>query len=77
MVRVHPETGRRTLFVNSIFTQRIVGLSDDESDALLERLFAGGNPRRAALHPIARPRRLNVLSERRGPAMRRRRHHCW
>lgn len=40
VVRVHPETGRRTLFVNAIFTQRVVGLPQDESDALLERLFA-------------------------------------
>lgn len=40
VVRVHPETGRRTLFVNAIFTQEIVGLDHDESEVLLERLFA-------------------------------------
>jgi taurine dioxygenase len=39
VVRVHPETGRRSLFVNPIFTQHVVGLDPDESDALLERLY--------------------------------------
>ena len=39
MVRTHPETGRRTLFVNSAFTQHIVGLDPDESAELLEYLY--------------------------------------
>jgi taurine dioxygenase len=38
VVRIHPETGRRTLFVNVFFTQHIVGLSAQESDTLLQRL---------------------------------------
>jgi taurine dioxygenase len=40
VVRVHPETGLRGLFVNETFTQRIVGLSPAESDAVLRLLYA-------------------------------------
>ncbi len=38
VVRVHPDTGRRSLFVNRIFTARINELSDRENEALLPML---------------------------------------
>lgn len=38
VVRVHPETGRKGLFVSEAFTSRIVELEPDESTALLQML---------------------------------------
>ena len=40
IVRTHPETGRKTLFVNRLMSLRIEGLEAAESDDLLETMFA-------------------------------------
>ncbi|KAI7773209.1 TfdA family Taurine catabolism dioxygenase TauD [Diaporthe eres] len=39
IVRVHPVTKQKVLFVNPGFTRRIVGLKDEESDAILQLLY--------------------------------------
>ncbi|MCG8467796.1 MAG: TauD/TfdA family dioxygenase [Gemmatimonadetes bacterium] len=40
VIRTHPVSGRRALFVNEMFTTRIVELATTESDAILRLLFA-------------------------------------
>jgi taurine dioxygenase len=40
VVRTHPETGCRSLYVNTAFTSKIIGLSPKESDWLLAHLYA-------------------------------------
>lgn len=40
VVRIHPENGRKALFVSEGFTTHIVGLPEDESRDLLAKLYA-------------------------------------
>jgi sulfonate dioxygenase len=39
IVRIHPATGEKALFINAGFTKKIDGLKDEESDAILKLLF--------------------------------------
>ena len=40
VIRTHPRTGRKALFVNSVFTTRLLGVPQDEGDAVLAFLYA-------------------------------------
>jgi taurine dioxygenase len=40
IVRTHPETGRKAIYVNAAFTQEIVGMEPERSAKLLKHLYA-------------------------------------
>jgi taurine dioxygenase len=56
IVRTHPVTGKKTLFVNEAHTSHIVGMEEGESEALLSELYAH----------IARPKFRHVHRWKRG-----------
>ena len=39
IIRTHPETGKKILYVNPTYTKKIVGLPENESNALLNHIF--------------------------------------
>ena len=39
IVRTHPETGKKILYVNSMYTKKIVGIEKNESDEILKEIF--------------------------------------
>jgi len=39
IVRTHPETGKKILFVNWTYTKKIIGLEKNESDEILNKIF--------------------------------------
>lgn len=51
MVKVHPATGRKALFVNRLMTYRIEGLPSVESDELLNYLFDSSGAASVHLQP--------------------------
>lgn len=55
VVRTHPATGRKALYVNRLMTVRIEGLPADESDALLDTLFAHQERREFVYEHVWRP----------------------
>jgi taurine dioxygenase len=55
IVRTHPDTGRKALFVNRLMTDHILDVPRAESDRLLESLFDHQEQRRFVYEHVWRP----------------------
>ena len=73
VVRTHPVTGRKSLYVNPQFTLRIEGLEPDESGAILQVLYAQAQVPEYQFRVRWTRRRDRVLGQPLDPALRRQR----
>jgi taurine dioxygenase len=55
MVRVHPKTGRKALYVNRLMTHDIEGMGEDAADALLDQLYDHQEQPRFVYEHVWRP----------------------
>ncbi len=40
ILRIHPETGKKILFANSMYVKKIIDMNNKESDEILSKVFA-------------------------------------
>jgi taurine dioxygenase len=64
VVRTHPETGRKALYVNRLMTIRIEGLPTEESEELLNLLFDHQERREFIYEHVWQPRELIMWDNR-------------
>jgi taurine dioxygenase len=64
IVHTHPDTGKRSLFVNPTFTESIPQLERDESRALLDFLFSHSTKPEFGCRIVAHPKTLTIWDNR-------------
>jgi taurine dioxygenase len=55
MVRIHPRTGRKSLYINRLMTHDIEGMAQDEAEALLAQLYDHQEQKRFVYEHVWRP----------------------
>jgi taurine dioxygenase len=55
MVRVHPKTGRKSLYINRLMTHDIEGMAQDEAETLLDQLYDHQEQKRFVYAHVWRP----------------------
>ena len=64
VVRTHPETGRKAIYVNRLMTEHIVNMNRDESDEILATLYRHVEQPRFVYEHVWRPRDLVMWDNR-------------
>ena len=64
VIRTHPETGRKVVYVNRLMTEEIIGLPETESDAVLRDLFGLAERQELIYEHVWRPGDLLIWDNR-------------